>query len=69
MFRSDCTPDLLTYNVFIYGMCKEGKLQKTARVVDEMLDNGFPPDVLTYSTVIHALCKGANMDELSLPGS
>jgi len=45
----------------LFGLCKEGKLERTSVILDEMLDKGFTPDVFTYTIIIDALCKAGKL--------
>ena len=43
---------VVTYNAFVNGYCKGGKLDEYFLVLKEMNENDCMSDIITYSTII-----------------
>lgn len=52
MVEECCTPDVVTYNTLINGICKEGNMEKALKLMDEMLERGLAPTKFTYTSLI-----------------
>jgi pentatricopeptide repeat protein len=59
----NCPPNVLSYNMVINGLFKEGEVDKAYTLFHEMLGQGFPPNIVTYNSVIDGLCKAQAMDK------
>ncbi|XP_078153129.1 pentatricopeptide repeat-containing protein At5g03800-like [Carex rostrata] len=57
MPKLGCTPNVISYNTIIDGLCKEGTISKAFSVFEKMLSVGIVPNVVTYSSLIDGLCK------------
>lgn len=75
MIERGIEPNVVTYNVFLDGICRraslhpEDRFQRTIRnadkVFDEMSSRGIEPDVTSFSIVLHVYSR-AHKPELSL---
>jgi len=52
MTRDNRLPDVWTYNMLVWGLCKEGRIEEALRLRDEMENLKLLPDVVTYNTLI-----------------
>ncbi|KAK9922070.1 hypothetical protein M0R45_030552 [Rubus argutus] len=75
MIERGIEPNVVTYNVFLDGICRraslhpEDRFERTIRnadkVFDEMSSRGIEPDVTSFSIVLHVYSR-AHKPELSL---
>ena len=56
------SPNVVTYNVLIDGLYKEGKLDNVKRIFYEMSNRNIYLDVVTYNVLIHGLSKEGKLD-------
>ncbi|CAN0925893.1 Pentatricopeptide repeat-containing protein At2g38420, mitochondrial, partial [Linum grandiflorum] len=56
-------PDIRTYNIFISGLCKQGKMEDGITMVESMQQLGCKPEVTTYNTLLAALSKDGEIGE------
>ncbi|KAF6160826.1 hypothetical protein GIB67_036027 [Kingdonia uniflora] len=72
MYSNGLTPDVITYNSLIDGLCEIGRVATAQELFMEMQARGPSPnmengvlkaDIVTYSTVIDNMCKSNNVDE------
>ncbi|KAL6178788.1 hypothetical protein ACLB2K_050306 [Fragaria x ananassa] len=59
--RKGMTASFHIYTALIVGNFKEGKLQKSFKLHDEMLDKGLVPDDITCDILINGKFKGINV--------
>ena len=57
MVETGCTPNVITFNTLINGLCREGRVLKAVALLDRMVENGLLPNHITYGTVVNGLCK------------
>ncbi|XP_031248772.1 pentatricopeptide repeat-containing protein At5g16640, mitochondrial-like [Pistacia vera] len=50
------TPDVVTFNTMISGLCKRGR-QRKQMVVGVDGSRGLQPDVVTFNTMVNGLCR------------
>ena len=50
MIKRRVMPNLITFNIYINGLCKAGKLNKAEDVIEDIKAWGFSPNVVTYNT-------------------
>ncbi|KAI4370239.1 hypothetical protein MLD38_018609 [Melastoma candidum] len=55
--------NIVEYNTFVDGLCKEGRLEEALELLGAMRSKGFLPNNVTYSTLIHGLCGQGKCDE------
>lgn len=58
MSRFGCSPDLVTYNTLVDGLCRAGKVRVAHNLVKGMCRKGgdLRPNVVTFTTLIKGLC-------------
>lgn len=62
--NSGATPDLVTYNILISCLCKNGDIKGAVNFIrKEMQLSGYSPDVITYGTIIHGLCRAERVND------
>ncbi|KAH0978136.1 hypothetical protein GBA52_027855 [Prunus armeniaca] len=49
--------NLESYNIWLLGLVKNGKLLEARLVLKEMVDKGIEPNIYSYNIVINGLCK------------
>lgn len=59
---NDCKPDIATYNILINRLCKEGKKEVAAGLLDEASKKGLILTNLSYAPLIQAYCKSKEYD-------
>ncbi|CAM8954714.1 unnamed protein product [Rhodiola kirilowii] len=57
MRNREISPNVITYNIVIGGLCRAGKWEEAQAMFHEMLDHGLEPDVVTFNVLINALAK------------
>ncbi|GLU14878.1 hypothetical protein SLE2022_314190 [Rubroshorea leprosula] len=50
-------PDSRTSSIMIRCYCKKNDVDEARRVLDDMLQNGYPPNVATFTDLINLFCK------------
>ncbi|KAL9259336.1 Pentatricopeptide repeat-containing protein [Drosera capensis] len=61
------TPNRKSYNILIYGFCKNKKMKRAMEYLDRMVSFGHRPDIVMYNTLISGLCRiGKVEDAMSL---
>ncbi|KAK4339145.1 hypothetical protein RND71_040607 [Anisodus tanguticus] len=55
-------PDVLTFNIVIDGLCKEGKVEDAEEVMKHMAGKGVEPDIITYNTIMDGYCLCGQRD-------
>ncbi|KAG6590294.1 Pentatricopeptide repeat-containing protein, partial [Cucurbita argyrosperma subsp. sororia] len=56
-------PTVVTYNVLINGLCKNGRLDCAINFLNQMFTYNRLPDIITYNTLLDALSKEDMVDE------
>ncbi|KAF6147121.1 hypothetical protein GIB67_036840 [Kingdonia uniflora] len=51
------SPDVVTYNSLIDGLCNSGQWEEATRLFSEMIGRGISPDVRTFTILIDGMCK------------
>ncbi|XP_074318863.1 uncharacterized protein LOC141655696 [Silene latifolia] len=62
MIDAGCTSNLLSYNTWIDGLCKQGLMDKAQEIVEIMIAKGITPNVFTYNILINGYCKLTRTD-------
>nr|TKW20182.1 hypothetical protein SEVIR_4G069100v2 [Setaria viridis] len=64
MWEGGVTPNLVTFNSLVNGLCKPGRMQDARKVFDEIVREGLEmiqkrvlTDVVTFTSLIHAMCR------------
>ncbi|KAI5409524.1 hypothetical protein KIW84_055090 [Lathyrus oleraceus] len=57
MIKRSIRPNMNTFNVFVNGLCRGGKLNKAEDVFEDMKAWGVLPNVVTYNTLVDGYCK------------
>ncbi|RCV29688.1 hypothetical protein SETIT_6G032300v2 [Setaria italica] len=55
--------EAMAYNMVIYGLCKEMKLEEAEKVLENKTKHGSAPDRYCYSYLIHSYCKIGNLEK------
>ncbi|PIN14776.1 hypothetical protein CDL12_12593 [Handroanthus impetiginosus] len=55
--RRDCIFSSQSYNIWMMGLVRNGKLVEAQRVLKEMADGGGQPNAYSYNILIDGLCK------------
>ncbi|KAK8451466.1 hypothetical protein SEVIR_6G216600v4 [Setaria viridis] len=55
--------EAMAYNMVIDGLCKEMKLEKAEKVLENKTKHGFAPDQYGYSYLIRSYCKMGNLEK------
>ena len=56
-------PNVYTYNIIIYGHCKEGLLDEAYALQSKMEDSGCSPNAITFKIIICALLEKGETDK------
>ncbi|KAL4576685.1 hypothetical protein LXL04_012783 [Taraxacum kok-saghyz] len=63
LFENISNPDVQTYTILVDTLCKEGEVEKAAKMVDLMIEKRVKPDVVTYSALIDGYCLQGRLHE------
>jgi pentatricopeptide repeat domain-containing protein 1 len=63
MEESDLDLDIVVYNIMIDGLCKDGKVSDTRKVLARLLVKGLSFDSYTYNIMIGGLCREGLLDD------
>lgn len=55
-------PNANTFNIFIHGWCKIGRVDEANWTIEEMKGHGCRPCIISYSTIIKFHCSHSNFD-------
>ncbi|XP_058071565.1 pentatricopeptide repeat-containing protein At4g31850, chloroplastic-like [Magnolia sinica] len=56
-------PSIVTYNILVHGLGREGRTRQAAQLVGRMeLDECLSPDVVTYNCLLDGLCRAGEID-------
>lgn len=62
--RRRLSPDVITYYVFITGLCNKGLYDEAYNLFLQMERNGCVPNVLTKSLLFHACFRGMGTEKI-----
>ena len=54
-------PNVFTYNVYIYGLCKQNSMEAGIKVIGSMEELGCKPNMITYNTLLDAFSKAGEL--------
>lgn len=57
MVEQGVTPDVVSYNALINGLCKTSRVSEAMLLYDEMLTKGCHPDEVTFKLIIGGLLQ------------
>ncbi|XP_027347128.1 pentatricopeptide repeat-containing protein At3g04130, mitochondrial [Abrus precatorius] len=57
-------PNAHTFNIFIHGWCKVGRVEEAHWTIQEMKGYGCRPCVISYSTIIQCYCQEENFSRM-----
>jgi pentatricopeptide repeat protein len=63
MIHRGFSPDIVTYNSLINGLCKRGRIQEALNLFEKLQAEGIQPDSITYNTLICWLCREGAFDD------
>ncbi|CAI9754961.1 unnamed protein product [Fraxinus pennsylvanica] len=63
MEKNGCKPDVISYNVIISGLCREGKAREAHDLLEDMPRRKCFPDVVTYRILVDGLCDQMHLKE------
>ena len=63
MVTQDIFPNVVTFNVLLDAICKQGMMEKAEEVLELMDPKGVKPDEITYRTMIKGYCLQGEMDK------
>jgi pentatricopeptide repeat protein len=63
MHAQGCSPDLVTYSIFLHGLSKQGYLDQALELLREMQNNYLNPDLVIYNILIDAMCKSGKLED------
>ncbi|KAJ1422582.1 Tetratricopeptide-like helical domain superfamily [Sesbania bispinosa] len=62
--KQHIAPNAHTFNIFIHGWCKVGRVDEAYWTIQEMKGYGFRPCVISYSTIIQCYCQEHNFNRV-----
>lgn len=63
MLQRGLTPDIVTYNSIINGMCKMGWMHAALNLLEKLHHEDVLPDTITYNILISWHCKASMLDD------
>lgn len=60
MLEKGIQPNIMTYNTIIHGVCKEGRMRDSLKILNEMGD--LVPNNVSYTTLIDGYCREDNLN-------
>lgn len=64
MGEFSCSPDTVTHNILVDGLCRAKQVNKGREVLRRLQRDGVClPNVVTYTSVISGYCKAGRMDD------
>ncbi|CAK7325314.1 unnamed protein product [Dovyalis caffra] len=57
VIREGLTPDVVSYNTLICGLCKNSDVVEAEKYLHKLVNDGLEPDGFTYNTIIDGYCK------------
>uniref|UniRef100_A0A7N0UVE3 Pentatricopeptide repeat-containing protein n=1 Tax=Kalanchoe fedtschenkoi TaxID=63787 RepID=A0A7N0UVE3_KALFE len=64
MLKPYIAPSAHTFNIFIHGWCKVGRVDEAEWTIEEMKGCGCRPCVISYSTIIEFHCRQSNFRQV-----
>ncbi|CAN4102213.1 unnamed protein product [Withania somnifera] len=55
--------NIISYDVVINGLCKNGKLDEAHAIFEKLSSMGLPLNVRTYTAILNGFCRGGLLDE------
>ncbi|GLT50775.1 hypothetical protein SLA2020_242370 [Shorea laevis] len=62
MIYRGLTPNIVTYNTLINGLCRAGRIREALSLFEKLQVEGIYPDAITYNTLISWHCKEGLFD-------
>jgi pentatricopeptide repeat protein len=56
-------PGVITYNVLMNGLCKQGQVKNADMLLNAMLNLGIVPDDITYNILLQGHCKHGKLGD------
>ncbi|XP_026432388.1 pentatricopeptide repeat-containing protein At3g22470, mitochondrial-like [Papaver somniferum] len=56
-------PSVVTYNTFLAGLYRVGRMKTVENLIIEMQTFGLSPDIVMYGTMLDGYCKNGKMEE------
>ena len=66
MLNQGLTPDIVTYNTLINGLCKMGWTHAALNLLEKLPNENVHPDIITYNILISWHCKVRLIDDASM---
>ena len=63
MVEKGCEPDVISYNVILRELFKEGKRDEANDLFEDMPRRGCAPDVVSYRILFDGFCNGMQLKE------
>ncbi|KAJ9154635.1 hypothetical protein P3X46_027953 [Hevea brasiliensis] len=63
MTTDDCPPNTVTFNAFIKGLCRSGRVEWALKMFNKMGQYGCSPNVMTYNEILDGLLKANRIKE------
>lgn len=63
--KANIPPNAHTFNIFVHGWCKAGRVDEANWTILEMKGCGIRPCVITYSTILQAYCNKFNFRKVN----
>lgn len=63
--KANIPPNAHTFNIFVHGWCKAGRIDEANWTILEMKGYGIRPCVITYSTILQAYCNQFNFRKVN----
>ncbi|KAJ8424479.1 hypothetical protein Cgig2_030687 [Carnegiea gigantea] len=63
MLSTGVTPDIVTYNTLIDGLCKDSRLHKALHLFGEIQAQELSPDVVSCASLLDGLCKNGKVND------
>uniref|UniRef100_A0A803PZZ6 Pentatricopeptide repeat-containing protein n=1 Tax=Cannabis sativa TaxID=3483 RepID=A0A803PZZ6_CANSA len=63
MVKEECKADIITYNIIIGGLCKDGKWSEANDLFEDLPRLGYKPDVVSFRTMFVGLCNCRRFNE------
>ena len=62
MVTENCSPDIITYNTLLSGLCKEGFIDEGIQLLNLLVGTSSSPGLVTYNIVIDGLARLGSME-------
>ena len=64
MRSNGLVPGVVTYNVLMNGLCRQGQMKNANMLLDAMLNLGVVPDDITYNILLEGHCRHGKPEDL-----